>query len=106
MGFHHLTYPIITLPSRERRLTENCAFPCIEMRKGWTDETYTYGFFNTGKMFVATDLRSGRWIVRKKTRKECVAWIEENKELLEKKKNTQEYQVWVEEFEALKRCEL
>lgn len=98
MKFHRLTYPIFMIPEVEDR-----GEPRIETHSGWADENEQFGFFNTGKRWVATDLRSGRMITRGATRKACAEWIEANRTKLELKYASKEYQVMVFEFEAMKR---
>lgn len=76
---------------------------------GWVDETNTYGFHKIEKTsgtllyWVATDLKSGARITQGKTRKECVEWIENNKELIDKLREKEEYRQIVLSFENKKR---
>ncbi len=97
MGFHRLTYPIFQIPKVVER-----GEPRVVFRYGWTNEGRNFGFFNAGKSWVATDLRSGRVITRQATRKACVEWIEAHADELEAKFATEEYAQWVAEFEAAK----
>lgn len=98
MGFHKLTYPIAMIPAYVDRTGNQ-----IEYRTGWTDENYQFGFFNNGKSFTATDLRTGRVITNQKTRKACVEWIETNMVKLVALFATDKYAQWVEEFEQWKK---
>lgn len=78
--------------------------------KSWVDETYTYGFHKVERVsgtlmwWVATDLQSGARIAKGRTRKECVDWIEQNKDKLDKLRQKDEYKQVVQNFERLKAC--
>lgn len=76
--------------------------------KSWVDETYTYGFHKierasgTLMWWVATDLQSGARIAKGRTRKECIEWIEQNEDKLDKLRQKEEYKQVVQNFERLK----
>lgn len=55
-------------------------------RLGWVDISNTFGFYLNPKTkkWVATDLTTGSWICKEKTRRECAEWIEANMEAIEK----------------------
>lgn len=98
MGFHKHTFPIRMIDAAEKP---------IEIVTGWANEDYTIGFHKvctkrkSQTQWAATDLYSGTRIVTKKTRRECVEWIEQNEKKI---KNTME-EPWyinrVREFKEL-----
>lgn len=81
----------------------------IKEISGWVDETNTYGFHKINKSsgtllcWVATDLKSGARIARGKTRKECVEWIKNNKDLIDKLREKEEYKQAVLNFENMQK---
>lgn len=98
MGFRKHTFPI--------RLIDKAEKP-IKIVSGWVNDDYTIGFHKIctkrqgWTKWAATDLYSGTCITIQKTRRECVEWIENNKELIEKTMNEPWYIQRVMEFKKL-----
>jgi len=74
----------------------------LETVIGWIEETNSYGFDNRNGEWIATDLNSGVILTKGKTRKECVAWIEENLALIKLQKTKPRYRDHVSSFKKLK----
>lgn len=73
----------------------------VAVVEGYIEETNTYGFYKHNKVWKATDLLSGSLVCCCPTRKECVAWIEENLDRIAAIKETQKYKLKVESFREL-----
>ena len=61
----------------------------FELRSGWISGDY--GFYKSGKIWSATDIASGMLIYRATTRRECVEFIENNVDKIEKAKTQEKY---------------
>lgn len=90
MGFSKLTFPIQNIPEAPSR---------IEIVTGW--KSGDFGFHKIKKMWVATDLYSGTRICKFPTRKECLAWCEENAALIEDRRLKPSYVAMVMNFKQL-----
>ena len=94
MGFHRYDVPILGHDGK------------VTTVKGWIDETKQFGFYPmkrktknntwTDWKYIASDIASGARIIECKTRKECVAWVEDNIEKIEKVRKTITYKKCVE----------
>lgn len=73
----------------------------VAVVEGYIEETNTYGFYKHNKFWRATDLVSGSLVCCCPTRKECVAWVEENANRIAAIKKTQKYKLKVESFREL-----
>lgn len=71
----------------------------VEFVKGWT--LNGFGFYKGKKNWVATDLLSGCQVCQCKSRKECIEWIERNKEQIKIARRIREYDLKVLNFYRL-----
>lgn len=95
MTFKKALIPIQMIPASPRK---------IEFRQGYVSGEY--GFHRDGKEWKAIDLLSGCYICSLPTRKACVEWIEQNKELLNSVKQERSYHEKVLNFYKLLKTEL
>lgn len=87
MGFVKWTFPIQNISQASER---------IEIVTGW--KSGDFGFHKVKKMWVATDLCSGTRVCKFPTRKECLAWCEENAALIETRRLEPSYITMVMSF--------
>lgn len=96
MGFHKHSFYIYLVPAAQDKFGTR-----LEKVNGWANENYTIGFHKNGKIWNATDLKSGVLICTFLTRKECAEWIVENKQKIEDAYKTEKYKQYVNEFNEL-----
>ena len=64
----------------------------LEEKEGWIDESNTYGFHKVKyNVWIATDIASGARVAKATTRKACAEFIDANKAIIQRAKETDNY---------------